>query len=179
MLSDVQKIVFERRAEPSQKTTPESESESDSELKSGAGGFRAIQSGVKGGFIATVVMTAFRIPIARSLPPTADFWAKYVGTGGPDEYTVQGILLHLLYGAGSGAVFASFCFPRKTGSEAKKERQGILWGAVFGLLLSVFGVQVVLKRLLDMDLEPDERLIFHVSHAIYGLTLGAWIGSNT
>lgn len=177
MLSDVRKIAFERRAEPSRKTIPESKSES--ELNAGAGRFGAVRSGAKGGFIGTVVMTTFRVPIARSLPPTADFWAKYVGAGGPDEYTIQGILLHLLYGAGSGVVFASFCSPRETGSEAKKERQGILRGAVFGLLLSVFGVQVVLKRLLDMDLEPDERLIFHVSHAIYGLTLGAWIGSNT
>lgn len=176
MFSDVRKIIFKRRVEPARKTTPESESES--ELKSGADGFSAVKSGVKGGFIATVVMTAFRIPIARSLPPTANFWAKYIGTGGPDDYTVQGIILHLLYGVGSGIVFASLCTPQ-AGSEAKRVRQGILRGAVFGLLLSVFGVKVVLKRLLDMDLDPDERLIFHVSHAIYGLTIGAWIGSNT
>ncbi len=177
MLSDIRKIVFEHRAEPARKTVPESESES--ELKLGAGGFGAVRSGAKGGFIATIVMTAFRIPIARSLPPTANFWAKYIGTGEPGDYTFQGILLHLLYGAGSGVVFATFYTPQETVSEAKQERRGILWGAVFGLLLSVFGVQVVLKRFLDMDLESDERLIFHMSHAIYGFTLGAWIESNT
>jgi hypothetical protein len=29
-----------------------------------------------------------------------------------------------------------------------------------------------------MDLDADEALIFHVGHAIYGIALGAWVGSN-
>jgi hypothetical protein len=37
---------------------------------------------------------------------------------------------------------------------------------------------VLLEGLLGMDLEPDERWIFHVSHAVYGLTLGSWFGSR-
>jgi hypothetical protein len=31
--------------------------------------------------------------------------------------------------------------------------------------------------LLGMDLTSDERFVFHLGHAIYGLTLGAWYGS--
>jgi hypothetical protein len=28
-------------------------------------------------------------------------------------------------------------------------------------------------------LDADERLVFHVGHLVYGLTLGTWLGSRT
>ncbi|UPM42719.1 hypothetical protein [Halocatena salina] len=152
---------------------------SEQATQTAASGFDAIRRGVKGGIIGTFVMTAFRIPITRSLPPTANFWAKYVAAGPPEEYTVQGIVLHLLYGTASGIAFILCCAPGGTGSDVTDEQQGILRGIAFGLFLSVFGERIVLKRLLDMDLEANEQLIFHVSHIIYGLTLGTWVGSNT
>lgn len=165
MLSNVRDTVGSRQSERQEKTASD--------------GFGAVRLGVKGGVVGTVVMTAFRIPIAHSLPPTADFWAKYIGTDPAEEYTVQGAILHLLYGAVSGIAFVLCCAPTESDSEASKERDGIVRGAGFGFVLSVFGLQVVLNWLLDMELESDERLIFHVSHIIYGLTLGAWVGSNT
>lgn len=173
MLSDSKETIFEHRDVWAKKTA------SQLGLKVNGGGFDAVQWGANGGVVATIVMTAFRIPIARSLPPTADFWAQYIGGGDPDDYTLQGLLLHLLYGAGGGVVFALLGEPSESGSETKKEWKGILRGTTFGLLLSVVGVQIVLKQLLDMDLDPDERFIFHVSHIIYGITLGAWAGANT
>lgn len=139
---------------------------------------RVLRLGVKAGTIATAVMTLFRIPITDSLPPTAHFWAKYVGGGEPDDYPVQALLLHFLYGIGAGTVFAGVFQFRARGSDVHEERQGTLWATVYGLALSVFGTRVIFDRLLGLDLDPDERWIFHVSHAIYGLTLGAWLGSN-
>ncbi|RRJ33866.1 hypothetical protein EIK79_03090 [Halocatena pleomorpha] len=134
--------------------------------------------GGKGGLIGTLVMTAFRVPITRSLPPTANFWAKYIAGGSSEEHTVHGIILHLVYGTVGGVAFVLCCAPGGTGSDVADEWQGIVRGTAFGLLLSVFGVHIVLKWLLDMDLEANERLIFHVGHIIYGLTLGTWVGSN-
>lgn len=164
MFSNVLETAVKWHAERSDETVPS--------------GLDAIRLGVKGGVVGTVVMTAFRIPIAHSLPPTANFWAKYIGSDSAEEYTVQGIILHLLYGVGSGVAFVLSCAPGASGSEATKEGQGILRGAAFSVVLSVFGLRVVLKRMLDMELETDERFIFHVSHIIFGLTLGAWVGSN-
>lgn len=46
---------------------------------------------------------------------------------------------------------------------------------MYGLALSVFGTRFVFHYLLDEKLEPDEAVIFHVGHVIYGLTLGTWI----
>ena len=140
---------------------------------------RWLRLGVEGGAIATAVMTLFRGPITDSLPPTAAFWATYVGTAGPEEYPVQALLLHVLYGMGAATVFAVPFELRARGSDHQDERRGTFWATLYGLGLSVFGTRVVLGRLLGMDLDPDERWIFHVSHAIYGLTLGAWLGSKT
>lgn len=134
--------------------------------------------GAVAGLIGTVVMTAYRMPIARSLPPTAVFWAKYVAGGRPEDYPLVGLLLHLAYGTMGGVAFAAAFPDDLSGPEVTMEREGALRGTVFGLVLSVFGIRVVLKRLLGMELAPDERWIFHVSHAIYGLTVGSWFGSR-
>jgi len=138
----------------------------------------ALGLGLVGGAVATAVMTAFRLPITDSLPPTAQFWARFVGDGDPEDYPLVALVLHLCYGMGAGATFAAVFVPRTSGSEAREEWQGTALATAYALFLSVFGTRVVLERLLGLELDPDERWIFHVSHAIYGLTLGAWLGSN-
>lgn len=139
---------------------------------------RAIGLGVRGGFVATVVMTAFRMPISESPPPTGAFWAKFVAGGEPEDHPVPSLVLHVLYGMGAATAFAAWFQGRVTGTDVRDERRGIALGTVYGLALSAFGTKVILERLLDMELGPDERLIFHAGHLIYGLTLGAWLGSN-
>ncbi|WP_253741523.1 hypothetical protein [Halorientalis sp. IM1011] len=138
----------------------------------------ALGLGLVGGAVATVVMTAFRIPITDSLPPTAEFWARFVGNGEPTDYPLVALVLHLCYGMGAGAAFGAVFVPRTSGSDAREEWQGTALATGYAMLLSVFGTRVMLERVLGLDLDPDERWIFHVSHAIYGLTLGAWLGSN-
>ena len=134
--------------------------------------------GLVGGAVATVVMSAFRTPISRSPPPPAWFWAEYLGDGEPTDYVGRGFLLHLLYGTVGGGVFGALVGPHLSGTEETRERRATLIGAGYGVLLSLFGVSVVLQRVLGMDLEPDETFVFHVSHLIYGLTLGTWLGSK-
>ena len=140
----------------------------------------ALAQGTVGGLLATVVMTAYRLPIARSLPPTAAFWARYVGSGKAKDYPGIGLLLHLGYGAGAGAVFG-YLFG-VAGLDARpehvREAAGVGLATVYGIALSIFGSRVVLGRLLDMNLDADEALVFHVSHVIYALTLGTWVGSR-
>ncbi|MFB6129881.1 MAG: hypothetical protein ABEJ28_03560 [Salinigranum sp.] len=81
-------------------------------------------------------------------------------------------------GGASSVSAASGDGAARDGGEVGRERRGTGLGFLYGVLLSLFGVSVVLERLLGMDLEPDERFVFHVSHVVYGLTLGAWFGSN-
>ncbi|WP_202935124.1 hypothetical protein [Halorussus amylolyticus] len=141
---------------------------------------RALALGSVAGAVATGVMTAFRMPISHSLPPTGPFWAKYVGGGDPDQYVREALALHLLYGTGAGAVFGVAVSGALAGakSEVERERRATALGVSYGLALSAFGMKFLLERLLEMDLDPDERLLFHLGHVVYGLTLGAWFGSN-
>jgi predicted MFS family arabinose efflux permease len=101
-----------------------------------------MRRGAEGGALATAVMTVYRLPVTRSLPPTAEFWATFVSGGDPADSPVAALVLHVVYGVAAGAIFA-----------------------------------VVLRTLLDTD--PDDRFAFHVSHLLYGITLGAWVGTRT
>lgn len=166
------------------------EVEPDNQADSGSGeapGLAArLAEGAKAGFVATLVMTAYRLPVSRSLPPTARFWAKFVSGGDPDDHPVAAIALHLLYGVIGGITFGAitpFGSRRATRDESEetalREAVGLLWGVGYSIALSVFGERVVLERLLDMDLEVDERLVFHAGHVVYGLSLGTMFGSRT
>lgn len=141
------------------------------------GGRHPVLTGIEGGFFATVVMTLFRAPTARALPPTAEFLAQYLG-GRPEDYPVAAFLLHLLYGGSVGIAFVpvSAILVDKTD---EPETLGLVTGAIYGLVASVFGEKIVLARILDMHLNTDEAAVFHAGHLIYGLALGAWVGSRS
>jgi hypothetical protein len=139
--------------------------------------FDRVLVGVVGGVIATTVMTVYRLPISESLPPTAEFWAQYVGSGDAEAYPVVGLALHFMYGIAGGITFAVIA-PGSGESDAHSQRKNVVFGTLYGLLLSVFGTRILLERVLGIDVESDYRLIFHVSHVIYGLTLGTWVGSR-
>ncbi|MCO8245999.1 MULTISPECIES: hypothetical protein [unclassified Haladaptatus] len=134
-------------------------------------------TGFVGGLFSTVVMTAFRESISLSYPPTAEFCAKFLG-GEPNDHPAGSIALHLLYGGFAGSLFA-VAFGEGSNSALDTETEGIIGGLGYGLLLSLFGERVMLGRLLDMALEEDESMIFHAGHAMYGVALGAWVGSRS
>lgn len=134
-------------------------------------------AGAVGGFLATVVMTLFREPAARSFPPTARFWTRYVADGDPDDHPLAAFTLHLLYGTVGGIVYGNPIATRLLG-----DSEAVAWflctGTAYGAGLSLFGSRVVLPRLLDVNLSADEAAIFHAGHLVYGLTLGAWVGTR-
>ena len=47
------------------------------------------------------------------------------------------------------------------------------------MCLSAIGSQIMLGRLLDTRLEADELTLFHAGNLVYGIALGAWVGSRT
>lgn len=138
---------------------------------------RAVLLGLSGGAFATLLMTLFRMPIADSLPPTANFLARYLG-GEPEDYPLSSFVLHFLYGIGGGGLFGLLVSERGGTTRAEIELRHIGFGLIYGLAFSLFGSRIVIKHVVGMDLERDEALIFHVGHAIYGVSLGAWLGSD-
>ena len=139
----------------------------------------AVARGIQGGLVATLIMTAFRLPLLRSLPPSANFWSQYVAGGDPDDHPLAGLVLHLGYGMGAGTVFGALFSLYDAGRAIEPEQRGLVWGSVYGMVLSAVGIQVVLKGLLDIRLDADELTLFHAGHLVYGLSLGAWVGSRT
>lgn len=143
----------------------------------GDGQLSANEAGALGGFVATLVLSAFRVPTAKALPPTADFAANVLG-GSPSDHPVAAFALHLSYGVAAGVVYANG-WVRRPAEIEDTETAGLLLGGLYGAGLSVFGERVIIPLAVGLDLEPDDRTVFHVSHVIYGLTLGAWVESET
>jgi hypothetical protein len=132
--------------------------------------------GATGGFVATVSMSAFREPVSRSLPPTSGFCARVTGDD-PGDHPVAAYLLHLLYGVGAGTVFGPLV--ARTPSRVTGSVKGnIALGAVYGALLSVVGRRFVLPAVAGVELDPEEAAIFDAGHLVYGLALGAWVGTR-
>lgn len=142
-------------------------------------GMESVVLGLEGGFFATLAMTAFRLPISRSLPPTAHFCAQYLGeSDDPSDYRLPSLLLHLVYGLVWGTLFAAKFTDLRTREPGRAESIGILAGLGYGLLSSIVGTHVVLGRLLGLDLALDEVVVFHAGHAVYGATLGGYVASK-
>lgn len=134
--------------------------------------------GLGGGLVATAVMSVYRLPIFRGLPPTAEFWATYVGLGEAEQFPLVGWLLHFLYGGVGGTVFGLLFQRIDFGSERERRIGGTLLAFLYGAFLSVFGSRVLFPLVLDEDMDADEAFVFHVGHLVYGLTLGTWLTSR-
>ncbi|MBP1987443.1 hypothetical protein [Halolamina salifodinae] len=142
------------------------------------GVLRSAGRGVVGGLVATVLMTLYRFPTFRAVPPTAEFWATYVAGGRAEEYPIEGLALHLLYGGAAGGLLG-LAFSLVDVRTARSRRFTAVTLAVgYSLLLSVFGTRVVFRRLLGEELDDGERMVFHTGHVIFGLSLGTWLQSR-
>lgn len=138
----------------------------------------ATVTGAVGGALATAVMTAYRLPVTESLPPTAQFWAQYVAGGDPDDHPWPALALHLAYGTAAGSAFAvAFQRLRRRGDDCRRAYAAVGLGSLFGLALSAFGERAFLDGLLSADLDDVDSLVFHASHLVYGLSLGSWLAA--
>lgn len=136
---------------------------------------RGLLRGIVGGIIATALMTLYRFPVFRAVPPTSDFWGTYVRSGDAEAYPVIGLFLHFLYGAVGGGVFGVVRSQLDRPTKSERGLSVIGLSLLYGLALSVFGTRVIFPHLLDEEIEPAEAVIFHLGHAIYGVTLGTWL----
>lgn len=139
---------------------------------------RSTRRGAIGGLAATVGMTVYRIPVFRALPPTAEFWSRYVAGGEPADHPFPGLVLHVLYGTVGGAIFGALTSVRPIRDPIVRERLYLVAGLLYGLLLSVIGSRIIFVYLLGRKLRPEHAVVFHVGHAIYGVTLGTFMAAD-
>lgn len=137
---------------------------------------RAITTGLAGGFLGTLgMMFARRMLGSKSgPPPTAAFWAKYLGDGEPSDYKPQGLALHFLYGSIAGAMFQLLRSVLGRGSSDNAKTHPISGGLAYGILLAVWGFAVILRIVLGKDPDANKARKFLKGHLAYGLTLGLW-----
>ncbi len=134
-------------------------------------------SGLAGGLVATLVMTAFMMALGGdSPPPTAVLWAKYVGDGDPGDYEMHGMVLHLVYGVVAGAVFAVVFTAFDLGFAIDALAGGLAWGVVYGLVLFAVAAAFWMNIVLEAEADAGAIQQFLVFHLVYGVVLGAWTG---
>lgn len=136
----------------------------------------SVISGAVGGFVATVVMTAVMMAFGDdSPPPTAAFWAQYIGDGEPTDYKPQGMVLHLAYGIVAGAVFVPVFTAFNLGFPITGWFGGLGWGLIWGLALFAGAAGFWMNLVLDVDPGPEQAAFMGVNHLIFGLVLGGWV----
>ncbi|MUV88548.1 hypothetical protein GJ629_00485 [Halapricum sp. CBA1109] len=136
----------------------------------------SIINGLAGGLLATIVMTVFMMALGDdSPPPTAALWAKYVGDGPPEEYMMQGMALHILYGISAGAAFAVLFTVLEFGLSVVT---AVGLGLGYGVVLTVVGAVFWMNVVLDMDPDPAMVGTFALFHLVYGAVLGGWISQG-
>jgi len=136
----------------------------------------SLRTGLEGGFLGTLgMMVARRVGGSKSgPPPTAAFWAKYIGDGDPSDYKPQGLVLHFLYGSVAGAVFQLLRSVVGQGDSESVGSHPISGGLAYGVLLAGWGFAVMLRIVLGKDPGMNKARKFLKGHLAYGLTMGLW-----
>lgn len=133
-----------------------------------------ILNGLVGGLVATVVMTAVMMVAGDdSPPPTALLWSKYVGDHEPEEYMMQGVVIHFVYGVGAGAVLAAALTAVGVSPGLVT---GLVAGAVYGFVMFLVGAVFWMNAVLGLDPGRKQAVMFLALHLIYGVVLGGWLG---
>lgn len=136
-----------------------------------------VLSGLVGGLLATIVMTMFMMALGDdSPPPTAALWAKYVGDGPPEEYVMPGMLLHMLYGIGAGAVFVVLA--EALGYGLTSLTTAVVAGVLYAVALMLVGMVFWMKIVIGLDADAKTAGMFGFFHLVYGVVLGAVVGAG-
>lgn len=135
-----------------------------------------ILAGLVGGLLATVVMTVVMMLVGDGgPPPTAALVAKLRG-GDPEDHAKPGMLLHLLYGTGAGAVFAVGA--PLAGLSLASLTMAVALGLAYGVALMVGGMVFWMRIVIGIEPEKRQVMTFAVVHVVYGIVLGGVVGAG-
>lgn len=136
----------------------------------------SIIAGLVWGFVATIVMTMTMMAVGDGgPPPTAALVAKFAG-GTPEEQKKPGMLLHMLYGAIAGAVFAVGVPLVGLSLDSIGVATGL--GFVYGVVLMIGGMVFWLRLVIGVEPDKDMMKVFGIVHVVYGVVLGALLGTG-
>jgi hypothetical protein len=140
------------------------------------GTMAAVTAGLAGGLVATIVMTAVMMVMGDGgPPPTAGLVGKFAG-GDPANHAIPGMVLHLLYGVGAGAVFAVGV--PLLGLSLGSFGVAIGLGFVYGIVLMIGGMAFWMRVVIGMEPDREMMVTFGTVHLVYGVVLGAFLGAG-
>ncbi|WP_265108547.1 hypothetical protein [Halosolutus halophilus] len=133
-------------------------------------------AGLIGGAVATIVMTTGMMILGDDGPlPTAGLVAK-IADGEPAAYKLPGMLLHMAFGVGAGAVFA-LGVPL-IGLHFDSIAVAVGLGLVYGLSLMIGEMVFWMRTVLGMEPDRDAMVMFGAVHVVYGVVLGAVLSAG-
>lgn len=136
----------------------------------------SIIAGLAGGLVATIVMTIVMMVMGDGgPPPTAALVAKFAG-GDPEDYAIPGMALHFVYGIVAGAVFAVGV--PLIGLSLGSIGVAVGLGLVYGIVLMIGGMMFWMRMVIGMEPDRDTMMMFGTVHIIYGVVLGAFLGTG-
>ena len=139
--------------------------------------------GVVGGLLGGLLMAIFSMSMGVLRGPGPWMSAKLIGgvvlgprainNVGVFDFTpiISGLVIHFIVAAVLGGLFGLFSVYLPSVSH-------VLWGMVYGLLIwfvASFFVLPVIDPLLVNNTDPG---LFALSHIIYGVSLGWWMGTH-
>ncbi|MFB6205375.1 MAG: hypothetical protein ABEJ05_02450 [Haloglomus sp.] len=134
-------------------------------------------AGLAGGLVATIVMTIVMMVMGEGgPPPTARLVATFSG-GEPEDYAMPGMVLHLIYGTLAGAVFA-LGVPALGIVDLGSIGLAVAAGFGYGLVLMLGGMVFWMRMVIGMEPDGDMVKLFGTVHVVYGVVLGAFIGTG-
>ena len=130
----------------------------------------SVLGGLVGGLLGAIVTAAAMRSADVGPAPSATVWAMYFGDGVPDHYDEQGMVVHAIYGAVAGGVFASFAgsLSLAFGTLGSALLWAIVWAAVLASIALGFWQLVFIGGM------PDARELAELGgvHLGYGVVLG-------
>jgi hypothetical protein len=108
-------------------------------------------------------------------PPTAQLVAKFAG-GTPEDHAMPGMVLHFVYGVDAGVVLAVGAPLIGLGFGSIAVAAGL--GLVYGVVLMIVGMVLWMRLIIGMEPDRDMLVLFGTVHAVYGVLLGAFLGTG-
>jgi len=136
----------------------------------------SVIAGLAGGLVATIGMTIVMMVMGDGgPPPTAALVAKFAG-GEPADHAMPGMALHAVYGVLAGAVFAVGA--PLIGSNLGSIAVAAGLGLAYGLVLIIGGMVFWMRLVIGMEPDRDTMMTFGTVHVVYGVILGAFLGTG-
>lgn len=127
-------------------------------------------AGLLGGLLGAIVSGAAATVATDEPIPATVVWAKYLGDGVPAGYERRGVVVHVLYGAITGVLFAALAgvFGFGVGTLGETLLWAVGWSALLLVVAVGFWQRVMIGEI------PAARPLAELAggHLVYGVVLG-------